>query len=126
MVNEQSEISRLQQVDTLGLEYFRTVVLLNGGAILALLTFMGNASDGAAVQFSLASVKAAMSAFLVGIVVMLIALIISYSYTATGPGYRYRDYWDKKIIAANAVLASVSLIAFVCGVANLISGAASP
>lgn len=126
MSTEQSETSRLQQADILGLAYFRTAVLLNGGAILALLTFMGNARNNAAVQFSLGSVKTAMCAFLVGIVAMLLGLLISYSYTATAPGYRYRQFWDSNIIPANVFLAVVPLVAFVCGVMKLISGATTP
>ena len=124
MATEQSEISRLQQANTLGLEYLRTVVLLNGGAILALLTFMGNASDSAAIQFSLGSVQTAMLAFLFGIVVNLIALIVSYTFTATAPQQRYHQFWDRWIIALNAVMALTSLGAFVYGVIKLVLGAA--
>ena len=123
MLSEQSEINRLQQANALGLEYLRTVVLLIGGAILALLTFMGNASQDAAIQFSIEAVKGSMIAFLVGIVAVLVALIVSYTYTATAPSEGYHKFWDGWIIPLNAVLAVVSLAAFVCGVIQLVVGA---
>lgn len=123
MPTEQSEISRLEQANALGLEYLRTVVLLNGGAILALLTFLGNSKVDASVQFTLRSVKTALLAFLVGIVAVLVGLIVSYTYTATPLEYRYHQFWNRWIVTLNAVLAIVSLGAFVLGVSCLILGA---
>ena len=125
MPTEQSEISRQEQATTLGLEYLRTVVLLNGGAILALLTFLGNSKLDAAVQFTLGSVKTALLAFLVGIVAILIGSIISYTYTATAPEYSSRKFWNKWIITRNTLLAMASLSAFVFGVSSLICGASA-
>jgi hypothetical protein len=125
MGSGQSEDSRLEQANTLGLEYLRTLILLNGGAILALFTFMGNASGDAAIQFSLSAVKCAMAAFVIAIVFMLISLVISYSYTATAPGHSYRDFWDKWIITINSLLGVASLALFVIGFFSLIIGATS-
>ena len=123
MTTENSEISRLEQANSLGLEYVRTIVLLNGGAILALLSFIGQSSTDAAIQFDLSSVKCAMWSFLLGIVSILFGLIISYSYTATAPGWSYKEFWDARIIKFNSFLGIASLLAFVFGVASLIFGA---
>ena len=126
MESGQSEDSRLEQSNTLGLEYLRTLVILNGGAILALLTFMGNASGDAAIQFSLSSVKCAMISFVLAIFIVLISLLISYSYTATAPGQPYKSFWDKWIIKTNCFLGFISLVFFVIGFRSLIIGATSP
>jgi hypothetical protein len=126
MASESSEISRLEEANRLGLAYLRTLVLLNGGAILALLTFLGSASTSPIVQFDLASIKCAMWAFLVGISLMLFALLISYSYTATAPEQSWRKFWDDRIITLNSVLGLGALIAFFVGVSSLILGAVSP
>lgn len=120
---DQSEISRLEQANVLGLEYLKAMILLNGGAIIALLTFIGNASDDAAIQFSLPHVRAALSFFLTGICSILLALILSYSYTATNPMASYHKFWNNYIIPTNCVLALISLAGFVIGAASLILGA---
>lgn len=120
---DQSEISRLEQANILGLEYFKAMILLNGGAIIALLTFIGNASDVAAIQFSLPYVRTALWFFLCGICSILVALIISYSYTATEHMALYHQFWDRFIIPTNCVLALISLASFVIGAASLILGA---
>ena len=122
MANEQSEDSRLEQANTLGLEFLKAIILLNGGAILSLLTFIGNASASAAFQLNLESVRISMLAFLVGIVSVLFGLLISYSYTATAPGDSWRVFWDRHLIKLNAILGLVSLMAFAIGVGSLIIG----
>ena len=122
MANEQSEDSRLEQANTLGLEFLKAIILLNGAAILSLLTFIGNASGSAAFQLNLDSVRTSMWAFLVGIFAVLFGLLISYSYTATAPGYSWRVFWDRYLIKFNASLGLVSLIAFFIGVGSLIIG----
>jgi hypothetical protein len=126
MASESSEISRLEEANRLGLVYLRTLVLLNGGAILALLTFLGNASTSPIVEFDLGSIKSSMVAFLVGITSMLLALLISYSYTATAPEYSWHKFWNMWIIRLNSGLGLGALIAFIVGVSILISGAESP
>ena len=123
MPNVQSEISRLDQAQALGLEYLRTTILLNGGAIFALLTFIGNATASAVIQFNLGNLKGSMWAFLVGIVSVLLGVIISYSYTATAPESYYSQFWNRHIVLLNTLLALISLSAFILGVASLILGA---
>ncbi|MDP3960900.1 MAG: hypothetical protein Q8Q26_12735 [Pseudorhodobacter sp.] len=126
MATVQSEISRLEQANKLGLEFFKTAILLNGGAVLALLTFVGNISENSVVQFALTNIKVSMCFFLIGIASILLTLIVSYSYTATAPEFRYHQYWDRHIIPLNTVLGLVSLTAFVIGVSSLILGANAP
>jgi len=123
MASEQQEISRLEQANALGLQFLKTIILLNGGAILALLTFIGNSTANPAVQFDLANIKVAMWSFLAGISSMLVALLFSYSYTATAPEYGYHQFWDRHIIPVNSSLGFVSLACFIAGVSSLILGA---
>jgi len=125
MNKDSAEISRLEQANVLGLAYLRTIVLLNGGAILAVLTLAGNAREDTLFFFSLASIKAAMWAFLIGITSVLIALLFSYSYTASAPETGWRNFWDQWIIRFNSVLALAAIVSFVFGVSMLIMGAAS-
>ncbi|WP_170402736.1 hypothetical protein [Ruegeria arenilitoris] len=123
--NEAGEVSRLEQANVLGLAYVRSIILLNAGGILALLTFLGNASAQTAVSISLSAIKLAMASFLAGISAILLALLVSYSFTASAPGTSYHKFWDKHIIATNTVLGIASLGIFVFGVASLIKGAQS-
>lgn len=126
MSSENSEVSRLQRADTLGLAFVRTAILINAGAILAILTFAGNADSSRMIWFEFESIKSAMWSFLVGIGSILLALIFSYSYTATAPQYSWHKFWDRWIITFNCGFASTSVGAFLFGVATLINGSVVP
>ena len=124
MADNASEISRLEQANGLGLAFLRTMVTLNGGAILALLTFVGNSNSQSAFTVDLISIKMAMGSFLVAIGAMLLALLASYTYTALAPEVKIRAYLDTKIIGLNAILGIVSLASFCFGVVKVLSGTA--
>jgi hypothetical protein len=124
--SEGSEVSRLQRADALGLAFVRTTILLNSGAILAVLTFAGNADASRMIWFEFESIKSAMWSFLIGIASILLALIVSYSYTATAPQYAWHKFWDHWVIPFNVVLGLLSVGAFLFGVAVLISGSVPP
>lgn len=126
MTSKDSEVSRLARADALGLAFVRTTIILNSGAILAILTFAGNADAARMIWFEFESIKCAMRSFLLGIVSILLALIISCSYTATAPQYAWHKFWDKWIIRFNSFLGIVSVGAFVVGVGILISGSVAP
>ncbi|MBE1291475.1 MAG: hypothetical protein GJ677_03200 [Rhodobacteraceae bacterium] len=123
MSSESGEISRLEQANTLGLAFMRTIVLLNGGGILALLTYLGNASAQTQVQIGVASIKLSIALFLAGITSVLMALVISYTFTASAPETRWSRFWNSWIIPLNGVLALVSVVAFVAAVLSLLFGA---
>lgn len=126
MSSEDSEVSRLQRADALGLAFVRTSILLNSGAILAVLTFAGSADVSRMIWFEFGSIRCAMWSFLIGIASILLALIFSYSYTATAPCYAWHKFWDDWIILFNSILGIVSMGAFLVGVAILISGSSPP
>ncbi|MBC7131540.1 MAG: hypothetical protein H5U16_00350 [Roseovarius sp.] len=125
MTSKDSEVSRLGRADALGLAFVRTTIILNSGAILAILTFAGNADASRMIWFEFESIKCAMWSFLVGIASILLALIISYSYMATAPQYCWHSFWDNWIIPFNVVLGILSVGAFLFGVGVLISGSVS-
>lgn len=87
------------------------------------MTFMGNAPSNAMVSFAVITVQTSMSMFLLGILSILAALLISYVYTALSPETALKHSLDKGIIAANFSLALASLIFFTWGVSTLIRGA---
>lgn len=122
MDDESSEISRLERADKLGVEFVRATMILNGGAVLALLAFVGDSGGNPLLTFRLESVANSMWAFLIGITLMMFALIVSYSFTASAPETRYHQFWNNWIIRLNALCGIASLISFVVGVSSLIVG----
>ncbi len=122
-MTDNQEISRLTDARELGLAFFKSLILLNSGAIVVLVTHMGTAKSDAAFSFSLIAIKFSMAAFLIGIVLILVSILISYVYTALSPAEKLKHWLDTKIIGTNAVLSLASLSCFVCGVAFLVFGA---
>ncbi len=125
-MTQQAEISRLEQTNALGLAYLRTMILLNGGGLLALLTYLGNASAQTAVSIPLTHIKFAMTCFLIGIVSIMVTLLVSYSFTATNPQTSYSQFWNRWIVLFNGGMALVCLISFCLSVVALLNGAESP
>jgi hypothetical protein len=119
---DQSEISRLEQSNVLGLEFLRTMILLNGGAILATLSIVGNVSATSAIQFEITYVRSALWSFLAAIATVLVALLVSYSFIATNPESGYHRFWNEHIVLWNSFLALVSIFSFCLGVSFLIWG----
>ena len=122
METEDSEIARISGAHELGLAFIRALILLNSGSIVVLMTYISGADADSLVQFSVQSVKLAMTAFLIGIVAILIALIVSYVYTALNTVSRLKNWLDTRLIPLNALFAIMSLSAFICGVLTLIQG----
>lgn len=122
MSREPSEIARLEGANTLGLAFVKTVMLLNGGAMLAILSFIGNAQHNSPIILDVGYVKISMWLFLAGITSMLLALIFSYSYTASHPDTDWHQFWDKWIILLNFVCGLVSVLCFVGGVSYVVMG----
>jgi len=122
-VTVDQEISRLTDARELGLAFFKSLILLNSGAIVVLVTHMGTAKSDAAFRFNLNAIKSSMTVFLIGIVLIMTSLLISYIYTALSPYEKLKTWLDTKIIGTNAILALGSLSCFVAGVAILVFGA---
>ena len=123
MSQSDREISRLEQANTLGLSYLRTMVTLNGGAILALLTYLGNSATTARFFIPLDTIKCSLASFLVALCSLLLALLISYTFTASSPETGWSKFWNDWIIPLNAFCALVSLFGFTVGSLVLVLGA---
>jgi hypothetical protein len=119
---DEREISRFERSDALGLAFLRTMILLNGGAILALLTFLGSSSAQTELMIELYHVKKALLSFIAAIISVLLGLVISYSYTASAPETCYSQFWNNHIVKANTFLGVVTIAFFVWGVLILIAG----
>ena len=124
MNDEGLEISRQERATSLGLAFLRSILLLNGGGILALLTFLGNASAQTMVTIPLGSIKWAMFCFLAAIASMMFGLLVSYAFTATTPESRFANFWNEHIVKFNFSLGFFALSAFIAALCILIFGAA--
>ncbi len=122
MSGESHELSRQDRANALGLAFLRSILLLNGGGILALLTFLGNASAQTVVTIPLATIKVAMVCFLVAIAAMMLGLLISYSFTAMPPETKFAKFWDRHIVRLNFYMGVVSWAAFIIAVLILVAG----
>jgi hypothetical protein len=123
METDASQHQRFERANTLGLAYLRTMILLNGGAILALLTFIGSASAQTFINVSVESIQNAMGLFLIGITTMMVGLIVSYIHEALAPGSRTKEILSNAVITLNGICSLCSLLSFVIGVLVIIYGA---
>jgi len=120
---EDPDIARIQGAHELGLAFVRSIILLNSGAFAVLLAYMASATSDALIIFEIGGLQTAMYSFLVGILSILLALIVSYFYTALNFESRVRAWLDNKVIPANVFLALISLSVFGYGVRTLIESA---
>jgi uncharacterized membrane protein YidH (DUF202 family) len=113
-------IERIKGAHELGLAFVKTLILINSGACVVLMTYMGNANNASAFGVPLPAVKWSLAAFLVGILSILSALGYSYFYTALHPSVKKKQSMDGLVIPFNTVCGLISLLAFVVGVIILI------
>ena len=120
---EDPELARIKGAHELGLAFVRSPILLNGGAFAVLLAYMAAAHADALVIFQIEGLKRAVYALPFGIVSVMLALVISYAYTALNFQSHFRAWLDTKVIPTNLVLAIAPLSAFGFGVSTLIASA---
>lgn len=118
----QQDQDRINRADQLGLAMVRTLVLLNGGAILSVMTFLGNAAAQTKVTIETIAITCAIQAFLFSIVSTLFALGVSYTFYAIQPESKYSEFWNNWIVPFNTVLILSSIVGFVVGVIFLLNG----
>lgn len=118
----QTDQDRLSRADQLGLAMVRTLVLLNGGAIISVMTFLGNASSQTKVTIETIAITWSILAFLVSIVSVIFALGVSYTFYAIPTHSKYSLFWNNWIVLFNAILVLFSTGAFVVGVVFLLNG----
>ena len=111
---------RRDAADQLGITFAKTLITMNAGAILALLTIIGGAKEQSLFTFEVSSLQWAMGLFLAGVVLILIALLISYVFYAHPSESKAHQFFDRNIIKINGALAVISLFCFAGGVIFLL------
>jgi hypothetical protein len=123
MPDKDFEIARLEASDRLGMMFARTIILLNGGAFVVLLAYLGGASEESQFSLSISGITRALYAFLLALAAMLIALLISYVRYAVPPQFSLGAWLSAKIVHVNFSMACVAVFGFVYGVIVLINSA---
>jgi uncharacterized membrane protein YidH (DUF202 family) len=115
--------ANLQVTRELGLYSIKTLVTLNSGAIVVLLTFLGNAAAQTQYTLNLYGIKNSLLSFLVGIASA--ALVVAVAYVDSMRMSPYGNSKTLKDSAALTIYVSLSLVSFACfilGVLIVISG----
>ncbi|SEW28916.1 hypothetical protein SAMN04488515_2049 [Cognatiyoonia koreensis] len=124
MTSKEQKISNKDQVTTpiqdgiikdLSLLAFRTMVTLNGGAFLVLLTYLGNVDiSHAPFELSVPKVKSALFFFLAGISATLIGIAVAYtSAQATNSGrsvFRYNFVIFISVMTGPAIFSAIFFV----------------
>lgn len=115
--------ANLQLIQSLGLYSIKTLVTLNSGSIVVMLTFLGNAAAQTRFTLDLSSIKIAMYFFLAGISAAAIVVGLAYvdSFRMT-PYDLNKGMDDRKALAAYVGFSVLSFFAFVLGVLSVIFG----
>lgn len=113
---------RIDRADQLGLAFVKTLILLNGGAIIAVLTCLGNASTQTVVGIEVPSIVWAIALFLVSILLSLAALGVSYTFYGVNEDHPYHRFWNNWIVPFNTVAMLAALFGFAAGVITLLCG----
>lgn len=114
------EKARLEAADRLGLAFARTVILLNGGAFVVLLAYLGSSSTESIFLIPLEGLRRAMYGFLSAILCMLVALFASYIRYAIPFDFKTGEWLGRNIVRINSTCAVLSIIGFTYGVWILI------
>jgi hypothetical protein len=113
--------NNVQFTRELGLFALKTLITLNSGAFVVLLTFIGNAAAQSAFVVPLEALKFSMFCFLVGITSTFIVVAVAYvNSTLLSPYDLGKGMNDKVAIPGYIFGAIVALVAFVWGVANVL------
>ena len=124
-LNESDEEAkaRFERAQAVGLATARAVMLLNSGAFVVILTYIASATTNAAIVFETLAIKRALVFFLLGIVLVLAALMLSYAHEGTEPERRFKQWTNRRIVECNIVLVCFSVVSFCVGVLFLIFSA---
>jgi hypothetical protein len=121
--SKSQEMDRFDRADNLGLSTAKVMITLNSGAIIAVLTFLGNASAQTQFSIALTHIKYSLALFLISMFAIIFGMATSYTYYASPPNGSYSKYLNKYIVPFNAVMMVVAVISFIIGVSIIISGA---
>jgi len=123
MNNDEKEKVRFDRADQLGQLASKTLITLNAGGLLSLLTFIGNSSAQSRLTLSVSNVQMAIYFFLISIMCIFISMSASYVFYANPPKTKIHQWFDEHIIAINISLFMVSLFYFAYGILAVANGA---
>ncbi len=115
--------SNVQVTRELGIFALKTIVTLNSGAFVVLLTFLGNAAAQTKFEVPLSNLRVALYCFLAGISVAF--LVVAYTYVISQNATPYRtatkrtDGWFVPIATS---LTGLAFLAFLAGVTIAVTG----
>lgn len=115
--------SGIQVTREIGVLALKTLITLNSGAFVVLLTFIGNAAAQSKFVVPLTNLKCAMTLFLLGIILSFVVFGYTYVVSQTTTPYEPKkskvDDWFPMIAVG---LTSLGLLSFILGVLQVIVG----
>ena len=118
--------SGVQVTREIGILALKTLITLNSGAFVVLLTFIGNTAAQSKFLVPLENLKAAMFLFLGGIALSFLVIAYTYVLSQAASPYpipdRKTDGWYVPIAV---VLTALGFVCFVAGVIVVVSGVSS-
>ncbi|QEE34758.1 hypothetical protein FTO60_02940 [Octadecabacter sp. SW4] len=108
----------------LGLFAIKTLMTLNSGAFIVLLTFIGNTAAESQFVVSLDELKNSLLLFLLGLGLTALSIAVTYVHSQKASPYPNfeNDISDKKFLLLMMGFPTLAFLAFVAGVILLISG----
>ena len=119
--------SGIQVTKEVGVLALKTLITLNSGAFVVLLTFIGNTAAQSKFVVPLSNLKSAMFLFLGGIALSFIVIAYTYVMSQAATPYdapqKKTDGWFVLIAVS---LTGLGFLSFVCGVLAVIVGVEAP
>jgi hypothetical protein len=121
-----AETATAEMIKEVGLYGLKTLLTINAGAIIVLLSFVGSIDDSTKVIFDIFRLKLSMYFFLAGLTMIIFAIAIIYvnaqnTFVNRKAAGTFRWHLIKMI-----GLSSLSLILFILGVYTAVSGISAP
>ena len=118
--------SGVQVTREIGILALKTLITLNSGAFVVLLTFVGNTAAQSKFMVPLENLKLAMFLFLGGIAVSFVVIAYTYVVSQAASPYPKPDRkTDGLYVPIAVLLTAVGFVCFVLGVVTVVSGVSS-
>lgn len=112
----------IQAAREIGLYALKTIITLNSGAFVVLLTFIGNTAAQSKFSVPLGALKCAMLSFVFGITLAFVSIAYTYAASqAASPYPRPQKKTDGWFLYIVTVIAGLALVAFLIGVILLVT-----
>lgn len=126
--SEEHAAETYRSLITVSVEGFKTLLLINGGAVVAILAYLGQSAHGSALA---AHVAWPLGAFVMGVGFAALAFVGSYAtqfalYNETVPHFNYKGPKHMVFVWATFVLVVLSFAAFACGAVSSVRVLSSP